>query len=77
MSRRSYQVQTNNDHELLRRYRSAKPLRRELLLLGMAAVTFFLFYLDITLYPSTNLLGLGWGLLIGAVVSYTVRLSRR
>jgi len=67
----------HNDHELLRRYRSAKPLRRELLLLGMAVVTFLLFYLDLTPYPSSNLLGLGWGLLIGAVVSYTVRLSRR
>lgn len=68
---------TDHDLELLRRYRSSNPLRRELLLAGMALATFLLFYLDLTPYPSTNLLGLGWGLLIGAVVSYTVRLSRR
>lgn len=68
---------TDHDLELLRRYRSSNPLRRELLLAGMALATFLLFYLDFTPYPSTNLLGLGWGLLIGAVVSYTVRLSRR
>jgi len=61
----------------LRRYRSARPLRRELLLVGMAVATFVLWYFDLTPYPATNLVGLGGGLLVGAVVSYTVRLSRR
>ena len=68
---------TDRDQELLRRYRSAKPLQRETLLAGMAIATFLLSYFDLTPYPSTNLFGLGWGLLIGAVVSYSVRLSRR
>ena len=66
-----------HDVEFLRRYRSSKPLRRELLLAGMAVATFLLSFLDLTPYPSTNLIGLGWGLLIGAIVSYTVRQSRR
>jgi hypothetical protein len=66
-----------HDVEILRRYRSSKPLRRELLLAGMAVATFLLSFLDLTPYPSTNLIGLGWGLLIGAIVSYTVRQSRR
>jgi hypothetical protein len=68
---------SDRDLELLRRSRSARPLRREILLAGMAAATFLLSYFDLTPYPSTNLFGLGWGLLIGAVVSYTVRLSQR
>jgi hypothetical protein len=68
---------SDRDFELLRRYRSARPLRREILLAGMAAATFLLSYFDLTPYPSTNLFGLGWGLLIGAVVSYTVRLSQK
>jgi hypothetical protein len=67
----------DRDSELLRRYRSSRPLHRELLLAGMALATFLLAYLGLTPYPSTNLFGLGMGLLIGAVVSYTVRLSRR
>jgi hypothetical protein len=70
-------MMNDRDLESLRRYRSAKPLRRELLLAGMAAATFLLSYFDLTPYPDTNLFGLGWGLLIGAIVSYTVRLSRR
>jgi hypothetical protein len=65
------------DDDELRRYRSARPLGREYLLAGMAAVTFLLRYLDLTPYPPTNLIGLALGLLIGATVSYTVRLSRR
>jgi hypothetical protein len=64
------------NRELLR-YRSAKPLRRELLLAVMAIVTFILWYFDLTTYPPGSLFGLGMGLLIGAVVSYTVRVSRR
>lgn len=67
---------TDQDLELLRRYRSRRPLRREVLLAGLAFATFLLWYFNLTPYPSTNLVGLGWGLLIGAVVSYTVRLSR-
>jgi hypothetical protein len=66
-----------DDGEFLRRYRSGRPLGRELLLAGMAAATFLLWHFDLTPYPSTNMVGLAWGLLIGAVVSYTVRLSRR
>lgn len=69
--------QPSNDYELLRRYRSGRPLGREFLLAFMAAATFLLWYFDLTPYPSANLVGLAWGLLIGAVVSYTVRLSRR
>ena len=65
------------DSDLLRRYRSARPLGREILLAGMAIATFLLCYFELTPYPATNLIGLGFGLLIGAVVSYTVRLSRR
>ena len=68
---------TDRDAELLRRYRSTRPLNREFLLAGMAAATFLFSYFDLKPYPSTNLFGLGWGLLIGAVVSYSVRLSRR
>src|SRR5262245_57485612 len=64
------QPMNDRDRELLRRYQSAKPLRREVLLLGMAAVTFLLTYFQLTPYPATNLIGLGGGLLIGAVVSY-------
>jgi hypothetical protein len=67
----------DRDLELLRRYRSSKPLQRELLLAGMSFVTFLLSYFELTSYPPTNLIGLGTGLLIGAVVSYTVRLSRK
>jgi hypothetical protein len=67
----------DRDQEFLRRYRSAKPLRREILLVILSVITFLLAYFDLTSYPRTNLVGLGWGLLIGAVVSYTVRLSRR
>lgn len=70
-------MSSDPDLDLLRRYRSSKPLRREWLLAGMAVVTFLLSYFDLTPYPSTNMIGLGFGLLIGAVVSYTVRLSRR
>jgi hypothetical protein len=65
------------DQELLRRYRSAKPLRREILLAGLAVATFFLAYFELTPYPPASLSGLGSGLLIGAVVSYTIRLSRK
>lgn len=61
----------------LRRYRSARPLRREIFLAGMAAATFLLSYFDVTPYPAMSMIGLGFGLLVGAVVSYTVRLSRR
>ena len=61
----------------LRRYRSSRPLRREILLAGMTAATFILWYFSLTPYSPDSLLGLGWGLLIGAVVSYTVRVSRR
>lgn len=68
---------TDRDLELVRRYRSAKPLRREILLAGLSGATFLLWYFSLTPYPSTNLVGLGWGLLIGVAVSYTVRLSRR
>ena len=68
---------TDRDLELLRRYRSAKPLRREILLAGMAVATFVLSYLELTPYPATTMFGLGVGLLAGAVISYTVRLSRR
>lgn len=50
---------TEHELELLRRYRSSKPLRRELLLVGMAAATFILWYFDLTPYPATNLVGLG------------------
>ena len=67
----------NRDLELLRRYRSGRPLHRELLLAGLAVTTFLLWYFDLTLYPSMSLVGLGWGLLVGAVVSYTVRLSQK
>jgi hypothetical protein len=45
---------TDRDTDLLRRYRSAKPLRRELLLAGMAAATFILWYFDLTPYPLTR-----------------------
>lgn len=68
---------TDRELDLLRRYRSPRPLGREFLLAGMAVATFILWYFDLTPYPATNMVGLGWGLLIGAVVSYTVRLSRR
>jgi hypothetical protein len=68
---------TDGDRELLRRYRSARPLRREILLAGMATATFLLCYFEVTPYPAMNLIGLGFGLLIGAIVSYTVRLSQR
>jgi hypothetical protein len=67
----------DRDLEFLRRYRSARPLRREILLAAMSAATFLLACFDLTPYPTTNLIGLGMGLLIGAVVSYTVRLSWR
>jgi hypothetical protein len=43
----------------------------------MAVATFLLVYFDLTPYPGTNTVGLGMGLLIGAVVSYIMRLSRR
>jgi hypothetical protein len=67
----------NRDSELLRKYRSARPLKREILLVILSVITFFLAYFELTVYPTTNLVGLGAGLMIGAVVSYTVRLSRR
>jgi hypothetical protein len=57
--------------------RSAKPLRREILLAGLAVATFLLAWLELTPYPFASLFGLGMGLLIGAVVSYTMRMSRR
>lgn len=63
--------------DLLRCYRSPRPLGRELVLAGMAAATLILWYFGLIPYPATNMAGLCWGLLIGAVVSYTVRLSRR
>jgi hypothetical protein len=77
--RRRYREATVNDRdqELLRRYRSSRPLRREILLVILSVITFLLAYFELTLYPTTNLVGLGWGMLIGAVVSYSVRLSRR
>jgi|RhiMetdeSRZDD1v2_1073273.scaffolds.fasta_scaffold765432_2 hypothetical protein len=62
----------NRDEELLPMYRSGRPLKREILLVILSVTTFLLAYL----YPTTNLVGLGAGLMIGAVVSYTVRLSR-
>ena len=68
---------TDRDLELLRRYRSSRPLRREMLLAGLALATFVLWYFGATSYPPESLFGLAWGLLIGAAVSYTVRLSRR
>jgi hypothetical protein len=68
---------TDRDQELLRRYRSSRPLGRELMLLVLAITTFILTYFDLTPYPATNLYGLGMGILLGAVVSYTFRLSRR
>jgi hypothetical protein len=67
-----------NDTDLeLRRYRSARPLRRELLLFGLALATFILWYFGVTPYSPESLLGLGWGLLVGAFVSYAVRVSRK
>jgi hypothetical protein len=67
----------NRDAELLRKYRSGRPLKREILLVILSVITFLLAYFELTVYPTTNLVGLGAGLMIGAVVSYTVRLSRR
>jgi hypothetical protein len=67
----------DRDAEIVRRYRSARPLRREILLVMLSVITFLLAYFELTPYPATNLFGLGWGLMIGAIVSYTVRLSRR
>jgi hypothetical protein len=67
----------DRDRDILARYRSPKPLRREVLLAGLALATFLLLYLDLTPYPPASLFGLGSGLLIGAVVSYAMRLSRR
>jgi len=67
----------DRDQELLRRYRSSRPMRREILLVILSVLTFLLAYFELTIYPTTNLVGLGAGLMIGAVVSYTVRLSRR
>ena len=67
----------DRDQELLRRYRSSRPMRREILLVILSVITFLLAYFELTIYPTTNLVGLGVGLMIGAVVSYTVRLSRR
>jgi len=52
-------------------------MRREILLVILSVLTFLLAYFELTIYPTTNLVGLGAGLMIGAVVSYTVRLSRR
>jgi len=66
-----------DDSELLRRYRSGRPMGRECFLAGMAILTFVLWYFDFTLYPSPSLAGLAWGLLIGAIFSYTMRVSRR
>jgi hypothetical protein len=67
----------DRDREILERYRSPRPLRREWLLAGLAFATFLLLYLDLTPYSPASLFGLGSGLLIGAIVSYTIRLSRR
>lgn len=65
------------DVNLLQRYRSSRPLKAEILLIGLAAATFLLALAGLTAYPPSNLVGLGSGLLIGAIVSYIFRLSRR
>jgi hypothetical protein len=65
------------DRNLIQAYRSARPMKAEILLIGLAAATFFLAFFDLTSYPASNLVGLGSGLAIGAIVSYIFRRSRR
>jgi len=64
----------NRDEELLPMYRSGRPLKREILLVILSVITFLLAYFELTAYPTTNLVGLGAGLMIGAVVSYTLKI---
>jgi hypothetical protein len=72
---RQRKVQVNARDSGLLRYHSAKPLRRELLLAGLLVASLLLWYFDLT-SPPASLSGLGRGLLLGAVVSYAMRVIR-